>query len=230
MIPFIWLTIFCSFLWTLFYALLCCLNYARNHEWNCRIVATSHALLLTTSINVISFVIGPWPFAHFAETNTLLQNLALSVSAGYFLFDTLWCIFMQSEGVLMLLHHMISLMALIGGLMHEKSACEVTAVIWGSELTNPFLQIRWFLKETQKYETTFARLNDIIFVTLFATVRIGIGSYLCCIIVLYSQSTVWWIKLGGIIFHSISFIWMWQISRFAKKRFIMQNGLLTNEQ
>ena len=198
------------------------MNYGRNGEWNCRIIAIFHAILLTEAVNLICFVFGPWPFSHFAEPNTLVQSLVLSVSAGYFLFDTIWCIFMQTEGKLMIMHHVISMVSLIGGLLHGKSASEVTAVIWGSELTNPFLQIRWFLKQSSDSHSTFAKVNDAIFLILFAVVRVGIGTYMC-FVVLFSHNTVWWIKIGGIIFHSISFIWMWQILRFARNRFARSN-------
>lgn len=213
-----WLLFVSSLLWSAFYALFCCINHRKSYEWNCRIIAISHAILVTNSVDLLCFVIGPWPFSHFAETNTLLQNSVLSISAGYFIFDTIWCLFMKTEGVIMIFHHMISIVSLVGGLLHGQSASEITAVIWGSELTNPFLQVRWFLKQTNQYGTTFARVNDFVFFSLFALVRIGIGSYLC-IVILYSHNTVWWIKSGGVIFHSISFIWMWQIVKFATKRF-----------
>ena len=218
MLSLIWMVLISSLLWSVFYALLCRINYKKNHEWNCRIVAIIHALVLTKIIDLICFVIGPWPFSHFAEPNTILQNLALSVSAGYFIFDTIWCAFMQTEGILMIFHHVISLISLIGGLLHGNSASEITAVIWGSELTNPFLQIRWFLKQTKQYDSMFAKVNDLIFLFLFALVRVGLGSYLC-LEVLLSHDTMWWIKFGGVGFHSISFIWMWQIIQFARRRF-----------
>ena len=212
-----WLLLLSSLLWLAFYVFIVSINYKRSQEWNCRIVATCHALLLTTWVDLICFVIGPWPFSHFAEPNTMPQNVALFISAGYFIFDTLWCLIMQTEGVLMILHHLISMLSLVGGLLHGRSASEITAVIWGSELTNPFLQIRWFLKQTDQYDTTFAKVNDLVFLSLFMLVRIGIGTYMC-VVVVSSQHTIWWIKIGGVIFHCISFFWMWKMMKFAAKR------------
>ena len=205
-------------LWSAFYALLCCINRKKSYEWNCRIVATCHAILLTICVDIICFITGPWPLSHIAEENTRLQSAALYISAGYFLFDTIWCIFMQTESVLMTFHHVVSLVSLVGGLWYGRSASEITAVIWGSELTNPFLQIRWFLKQTNQYSSAFAKINDSLFFSLFAVVRIGIGGYLCYV-VLISPNTIWWIKIGGVIFYSISVIWMWQIVKFAIRRF-----------
>jgi hypothetical protein len=42
----------------------------------------------------------------------------------------------------------------------------------------PFLQLRWFLRETGKYDTILGEIVDIIFMLLFGGLRIGVGTYL----------------------------------------------------
>ena len=52
------------------------------------------------------------------------------------------------------------------------------AAIFGAEFTNPFLQLRWFLRSVEKHKTWYGELNDILFMFLFTLMRLGIGSNL----------------------------------------------------
>jgi len=79
--------------------------------------------------------------------NTALQVHVLSLTLGYFIFDLLWCLYFQTEGDLMLLHHTLSNCGMVLVLGLGKSATEVNAVVFVSEITNPLLQTRWFLRE-----------------------------------------------------------------------------------
>lgn len=212
-----WYVFLCTLLWMLIYAVVCKVTKNRSSECNCRIVAMMHALLITKLVEAC-LIVGPWPFSTLGSPNTLLQIIILTLSTGYFIFDILWCVAMGTEGPTMLAHHVISLVSLIGGLVLGSSGSELTAVIWGSEITNPFLQVRWFLREIKQYGSVFAKINDAIFIMLFAIARVGIGGYLA-FLMHYSVNTVWWIKLGGYAFYIIGLIWMVQIAVFARKRF-----------
>ena len=180
-------------------------------------VAILHALVAVRLVEVC-LVSGPWPFSTLGEENTACQTLVMILSSGYFLFDFVWCIYMGTEGIMMLLHHIVSLLSLLYGLYLGCSGSEITSTLWGSELTNPFLQTRWFLREQKLYQTTFAKINDIIFLSLFAFVRVGIGSSLAYLLYL-AEKPVTGIKVGGFSFYFISLLWMTQIIKFAIKRF-----------
>ncbi|XP_057302506.1 TLC domain-containing protein 5-like [Hydractinia symbiolongicarpus] len=208
--------------WTLFYYVLKRYNHMRSSEWNSRIVALMHALLITKMVETC-FFIGPWPYDSMGEANTLTQYVTMSISAGYFLFEIAWCVVMQTEGFVMLLHHFISLTGLISSLYIDKCGSEVSAVIWGSELTNPFLQIRWFLRETKQYQTIFAYINDWLFFLTFAVVRVGIGATLGYAMY-FSVGTPIIVKIGGYLFYLIGLVWMYQIFKFAQKRLFITPG------
>ena len=218
MVACLWFVCGSSLIWALAYLALCNVNHMHTSEWNCRIIAMIHSLLVTKLVEVMALITGPWPFTTLAHPNTSLQNITLIISAGYFIFDIIWCTVMQTEGYTMMAHHVISGVSLVGVLLHGKSASEVVAVVWGSELTNPFLQIRWFLREAKAYDTNLSKVNDVIFIILFAFVRVGIGAYVY-ILVLQSATTIWWVKIGGTAFYLIGVVWMWQILCFARKRF-----------
>jgi len=203
-------------IWSLYYSILYLfLRKKYNAEWISRIVSLTHALAIARSIEYTAFF-ESWPFESMGFRNTGSQNIALCLTAGYFIFEIGWCVYMQTEGVLMLIHHCISIVAMVMSLYTEHSASEVLLTTWGSELTNPFLQIRWFLRETGNYCTVFAFINDWVFFLLFFVVRVLVGT--CVAYYLYHAQTVFFMKVCGFSFYALSLVWMIQIFKFGQKR------------
>lgn len=149
--------------------------------------------------------------------NTTLQVYGLCLSLGYFLFDLCWCVYFQTEGALMLAHHLVSIVGIAASLALGESAAEVNAVIFGSEITNPLLQARWFLKEMGCYHSLAGDVVDFFFVVLFTGVRIGVGAWLMYC-ELASPKPRWYIKLGGVIMYAVSWVFMVSICRFARRK------------
>ena len=206
-----------AFTWFLLHLILNYFNKHRSQEWNCRILALVHALLVTEMIGIYTMLYH-WPLDHLGERNTPMQRIVMIISTGYFMFDTSWCLYMKTETLLMIIHHFTSLIFLICSLWIDRSGAETICVIWGSELTNPFLQVRWFLKKEGFYDTKFAKLNDLVFVIFFTTVRVMVGGYLM-VATCASKQTLLLVKIGGFIFYIIGVVWLYQILIFAAKRF-----------
>lgn len=208
-------------LWTDSYFLLHALNRKRSAEWNCRLITVVHALLSTTLCFTSAFVTGPWPFSYLGEVNTSLHNAAVVLSLGYFLFDFAWCMYMKTEGSVMLAHHVVSIFGLSYVLYQNKSGCELTAVVGASELTNPLLQLRWFLKSTGRYHGRTALLLDWTFVVLFLTSRLGAGTafhYVCQTSPKLDLIT----KAGGQAFYIISVIFGFQLCKFLYRKYFLR--------
>ena len=200
------------------YYMLCVFNNKRSLEWNCRIVTIVHGILSCTICMYCGSYTGPWPLDALGEPSTPLQTLCIVITLGYFLFDFIWCIVMGTEGIDMLLHHITSICGLVLSLYLEHSGAELIATIFGSEISNPCLQMRWFLRETGKYQTQLAKLNDIVFIVLFLCIRIGVGARLFTDTMTSPKPSIL-IKLGGVALYTLSLVWMLLIVRFAKKRF-----------
>ncbi|OCT72391.1 TLC domain-containing protein 5 [Xenopus laevis] len=203
--------------WITLYLFICQLNKNKTYEWNCRLVTLIHGALIISLSAYVGFIDGPWPFTHPGSPNTLLQVHVLCLTLGYFFFDLCWCVYFQTEKALMLTHHILSILGIIMALILGESATEVNAVLFGSEITNPLLQVRWFLRETARYDTFLGDTVDFLFVALFTTVRIGVGAWL-----LYCELTspkpYWFVKMGGIAMYAISWCFMISIWRFAWRR------------
>ena len=209
-----------SFLaWTDSYFILHVLNRRRSAEWNCRLVTVVHAVISTGLCLTSALIIGPWPFSHVGEPNTRLHTTIMVVSLGYFFFDFLWSLYMQTESNIMLAHHLVSILGFMYCLYTGRAGCELTAVMGASELTNPLLQLRWFLKETGLYRGWLAKIIDSVFVFLFLFCRLGVGTlfhYVCQT----SPKLDLVSKGGGQAFYIISFVFGVQLVLFYYKKHI----------
>ncbi|XP_043937090.1 TLC domain-containing protein 5 [Protopterus annectens] len=203
--------------WYSLYATLCQLNRTHGYEWNCRLVTLTHGILIICLSAYVGFIDGPWPFTHPGSPNTSLQVQVLCLSLGYFIFDMCWCVYFQTEGAVMLAHHMLSTLGIIMALALGESATEVNAVIFGSEITNPILQARWFLREIGQYRTLAGDMVDFFFVVLYTGVRIGVGAWLLYC-ELMSPKPLWIVKFGGVAMYVVSWLFMIKIIKFTWRR------------
>ncbi|KAG7483525.1 hypothetical protein MATL_G00039330 [Megalops atlanticus] len=165
----------------------------------------------------IGFIDGPWPFTHPGTENTPLQVTALALSLGYFMFDMGWCVYFRTEGSIMLAHHTLSILGIVLALALGESGIETCAVLFGSEITNPLLQARWFLRKVGRYHSLVGDVVDLLFVLLFASVRIGVGGrMLYCELTSPRPSLL--MKGGGVAMYGLSWVFMVDITRFACRK------------
>ncbi|KAK1786526.1 hypothetical protein P4O66_017656, partial [Electrophorus voltai] len=203
--------------WVALYSLLCHTNGSRGCEWNCRLVTLLHGIMAVSVTAYIGYVDGPWPFTYPGTKNTPLQISAMVLSLGYFLFDMGWCVYFQTEGLVMLAHHTMSILGILLTLWLGESGIESCAVIFGSEITNPLLQARWFLKHSGHYDTFLGDLVDVLFVLLFVFMRVFVGgAMLYCELVSPRPKLV--IKCGGVAMYVLSWVFVADIARFAGRK------------
>ncbi|XP_061596289.1 TLC domain-containing protein 5-like [Cololabis saira] len=226
------LEVVCSLVgWMCLYMSLCYTFSQRGPEWSCRLVTLSHGVVIVLLTGYVVFVDGPWPFTHAGTENTELQILALAVCLGYFMFDIGWCVCYRTEGPVMMAHHAASTLGILVALAMGESGCETCGVIFGSEITNPLLQTRWFLRKLGLYESLLGDAVDLLFILLFATVRVGAGTvmFYC---ELTSPRTSLIMKLGGSAMYVLAWVFMVDIARFgyrkskAKYKKWMENHML----
>lgn len=154
---------------------------------------------------------------HPGTENTDLQTFALAVCLGYFFFDMGWCVCYGTEGPVMLAHHAASIVCILVVLLMGVSGCETCGVIFGSEITNPLLQSRWFLRQLGLYNTLLGDAVDLLFILLFAIVRVGVGTvmFYC---ELTSPRTSLIMKLSGVVMYGLAWVFMVDIARFGYKK------------
>ncbi|XP_059930321.1 TLC domain-containing protein 5a isoform X2 [Gadus macrocephalus] len=204
--------------WVALYVILCNINGSRGYEWNCRLVTLLHGVLVVCITAYIGYVDGPWPFTYPGTKNTPLQISAMVLSLSYFIFDMVWCMYFRTEGPVMLAHHTVSILGIVVTLWLGESGVESCAVLFGSEITNPLLQARWFLRRTGRYETALGEAVDLAFVLLFVFMRVFVGgAMLYCELI--SPRPRFFIKCGGVAMYALSWVFMVDIWRFAKRKY-----------
>ncbi|NXH13486.1 TM136 protein, partial [Bucco capensis] len=119
----------------------------------------------------------------------------------------------------MLFHHTLSICGMIMVLGLGKSATEVNAVVFVSEITNPLLQTRWFLREMGCYHTFLGEVVDFFFVFLFLLLRIG-GGALIIYAMVTSPDSSYLLKAGGLAMYFVSLAFMVQVCHFVRRKLL----------
>lgn len=118
----------------------------------------------------------------------------------------------------MFVHHGLSIFGTFLVLYRGTNGTEMMATIFGAELTNPLLQLRWFLRELGYRNTTLTIANDMIFISLFTFLRIFVASFL-----LYSHWTHpcpdYIARLGGLAIYLVGWIFWVQIMLYAAHKY-----------
>ncbi|XP_070202013.1 TLC domain-containing protein 5-like [Littorina saxatilis] len=205
------------FSWCSLYFTLRHLQPHRKAEWHCRTVTVCHAVLVTLLSFWSGMIQGPWPFTDAGGPNTPLQVTTTTICLGYFIFDFTWCLYFQTEGPPMLLHHSLSLLGLTWVLVSGKLGTEMMATVCGSEATNPLLQLRWFLRETGRYHTVLGEITDVAFMLSFFALRIGVGTVL--IYSYFLQPTEFMGRFGAVAIYLIGWMFWVSIFRYAVRKY-----------
>ncbi|XP_062817212.1 TLC domain-containing protein 5 [Anolis carolinensis] len=117
----------------------------------------------------------------------------------------------------MIYHHILCISGMGGVLVMGVSGSEINALIFVAEITNPLLQIRWFLRDMGHYEGMAGEVVDTLFVLLFLGLRIGGGVWIV-LAVLTSAKPNWEVKAGVLLMYFVSIVFAWDIVKFVKRK------------
>ncbi|XP_077967646.1 TLC domain-containing protein 5-like [Styela clava] len=203
-----------AILWYTSYRFVKRFNSTKCPEYSCRIITVIHAIIITVINCKLLFFSGTWPFDMLGLPNNPIEIDVISVSLGYFFYDFIWCLHYNTEGPIMLIHHMISIVTMSISLWMGVSGVEVLATIFGSEISTIFLDLRWFIKYHKMHDTTVGITNDILFVLLFVGFRIFLGGYLAYCELLSPAPII--MKLGGSCMYLVNCVFLFQVLSFAR--------------
>ena len=179
---------------------------ANSGEGAARMVAVVHALSVCVLAAYSNLVAGPWAYSSVGERNTPTQTATLQLSLGYFLFDIAWSVSAGGETLLLCCHHAASLGAILSGLCLDASGSELVGSLFGAEISNPALQLRWFLLEAGHKGSALLLYVDLVFAVTFLVCRV-VWAPTLLFVVLASPKPHWCIKVGGSSLQLISWAW-----------------------
>ena len=208
-----------SLMWFSMYNVIQVLNAKRSPEWNCRIVAAFHGTASAFLCFISIFISGPWPPSYIGYPPTPLHCSIVVFSFGYFLFDFLWCLYMGTEGIVMLIHHMLSMYGYFHMIYLNLYGSEITAILGASEYTNPILQFRWFTKQLGYYRGSLAVFIDWTFVFFFVCARCIVGSIYFVLVTLSPRVDVI-AKTGGAMMYCVGLVFSYNLGIFISRKYI----------
>lgn len=126
-------------------------------------------------------------------------------------------VFFLFVGQTMLCHHFVSIIALAICLITGSYGTEIVATIFGSEISNPLLQCRWFLKYSGNRDTVIADLVDVAFILTFTYVRIVVGSNLLYCYQLMPHIPIF-MRIASVAFYLISWAFWITILKFGYRK------------
>ncbi|EKX48272.1 hypothetical protein GUITHDRAFT_136789 [Guillardia theta CCMP2712] len=179
-------------------------------EVACRLLAILHAVLVCILSALSNLVIGPWAYSAVGEVNTAFQKFVLSCDL--------------SEPGLMIGHHGASIFCCLLSLMTNVSGSEVVGCLFGAEVSNPFLQARWFMLEAGLRETRACRIIEVTFALVFLSCRVFWAPTLLWVVVA-SPKPPQTIKVGAVLLQIISWTWSFFVAKklFAAFKHLRQN-------
>lgn len=208
--------------WALTYFTVKYTFHNKSPEWCIRLVALFHGL--GTVIRGIPECIhesGEWAFENPEEESSKNQMFIIVISLGYFVFDLGWCLAYETETNLMILHHIYSCVALYRVLISEISGGQAACGLGAMEMTNPFLQLRWFLRSEGYSGNVVFKFIEFIFITLFFFIRIVLGTYFFNIIIRHNGNT-YEQKISAIMIYILSWLFFANISKFVYLKYVKQ--------
>lgn len=191
----------------------------KSAEWCNRIVTLLHGLI--TSVNGLPHCLQNDEWVHTLNDSktTKVQLFILVISLGYFIFDLIWCLTFESETDLMVLHHICSCVIIYRILITETSGAKAVCGLGALEITNPYLQLRWFLRSEGFYNTYVFNCVEIFFFFLFVFVRLICGS-IFYISIMFLYDNTWELRILSTVIYVLSWAFLYNILRFIYYKYL----------
>ncbi|XP_023019269.1 TLC domain-containing protein 5 [Leptinotarsa decemlineata] len=207
-----------SILWRLGYNAVRYFLPRKNPEYCCRIISFIHGLVIAF-IGINQCFLIDNPFNHPEWRTSYIQSFLMVTSLGYFIHDLMWCLKHQRDDKLMIAHHIYSVCALFRMLFKGYSGAQATCALGSMEITNPFLQARWFIRSEGMYPSVLFSSVETTFMVVFVLVRIVLGTYYMVIIFKQPRNEWDFIFLSFTIY-VMSWIFFISIAKYALKKYV----------
>lgn len=152
----------------------------KSSQYCSRVVSLIHALISITFGLPACFSASTSDKVHEWTPNLNADNdgrCLMSASLAYFIYDLILCIYDPNETKVMVLHHIFSAFTIGYILLNDLTGFQASCNLALLEITNPFLQLRWFLRTEGFYPSQVHTIVEVIFFILFLLVRILWGTY-----------------------------------------------------
>lgn len=144
----------------------------RPPEYICRLLTFGHGLFCC--VNCMYYVCGP--ALGINKVESIPFQILLSHSMGYFTFDIIWC-FVHDEAFIVKFHHVVTCSGLIYYSFKHRQQYVIVYALGLTEITNPLLQTRWYMKYHGMRDSLLFKAIERIFIVSFFSLRTIVFSY-----------------------------------------------------
>merc|ERR1711973_800008 len=161
-----------------------------------------------------------WPLepSKISTANETWQLQLFLFTSSYFIFDLIYCLYMQTEENYMILHHLLGMIVGLYGVYYDACGYECALGFWITELANPFLQIRWFLRSMEWHSYLPYKVNEGLFVVVFLFNRVVLGS-VYFYVTLFVSNAFLAVKISTVFVHMFNFFFAHQIVGLVIRRY-----------
>mmetsp|Transcript_146 Transcript_146/g.531 ORF Transcript_146/g.531 Transcript_146/m.531 type:complete len:233 (-) Transcript_146:206-904(-) len=103
------------------------------------------------------------------------ELFSMSVSLGYFIYDTL-CVFVDTMDIVGTLHHAATIAGLWVGVFTGIGGAELVQCLFLMEVSTPFMHLRMIFKEAGLASTSLAKMNEVTFGVSYIICRVFLAS------------------------------------------------------
>ena len=169
------------------------LKYGDEAEWRSRIIATVNAVILIVG-SILCFL--EWPDMPWGEG--IIPTVKMwrypvtfaSLFVGYLQWDFCWLIYHYKENkdVSSLIHHTLFIL-ITHYVLSGRTMCRPFAWLSFTELSTPFLNIRWFLAVSGKKTSIWYTRSSVLFAVTFLFTRVF--GYTLGLLDVWLHSEIW---------------------------------------
>ena len=167
-----------------------------------RVVSVSHGLFsLWYSITVI--MQGDELGSHITD----FQEICLTISAGYFIYDTVVLYMSDLHGTPIMIHHFSSAFISLYVLHVETGASDLIYSIFIFECTNPLFHLKAILTILNQQGAKVYLIAELTYFFCYFVTRLGLGLPLLYFFIIYRENTAISSKLISLVFALLILYW-----------------------
>lgn len=159
-----------------------------------------------------------WREGSFGCENTFSQEIVLSISIGYFIYDTICMAKYQIGNFYFYTHHLLVIYVVTSALRSNTGAYEI---IWGyfvTEMTNPLLHLKDGLKMLGQKDSALYIFIEVLYISGYCFSRYAVGLFIVYEII-SADGILIETKLGTIVIELLFASWGKIMLGILKKRF-----------
>lgn len=206
------------------------LNGFKRTDWNSRVVAFIHALIINAfCISLIAKYGFPWNKTEndYNDKEVDLYYKAISISLGYFMWDIIYSVYYVKQGGIGFAIHGVCAFLIYIFTFRYHVLGHYAILFLNYEISTIFLNIYWILDKLNKTGSILQLVNAFLLLVAFFTVRIAFGtvSIFRLLYDLFFRSKICpiylslYFTINIIIMQCLNYVWFYKMIKSVLKHF-----------